>query len=286
MRRFLIAVAGVLVLLLARQIWRMESPNAPAPNSPRRLVSLAPNLTGLLFELGVGDQVVGVTRYCDYPAEAGSREQIGDFINPSLEKMVALRPDLILAERWPSSRTVERLRQLQLPVQELASPNSLEEIYRLVVQVGELVECEPEAAALVARMRRQADSIAEVTDGFPFRPGLYLEIDLPTWTVGRPSFSSEAIRFCGARNIFDDLEMAAPQVSQEEIIFRNPAIIVSFAATAEQIRRRPGWSGIEAVRQGRIIDDFEEALLSRGNHRLLVGMEQLQQRIRETMDFP
>lgn len=286
MRRFLIAVAGVLVLLSARQIWRMESPGTPAPDSPRRLVSLAPNLTGLLFELGAGDQVVGVTRYCDYPAEARNREQVGDFIHPSLEKMVALRPDLILAEHWPSSRTVERLRRLRLPVQELTSPTSLEEIYRLVVQVGKLVQREPEAADLVARMRRQADSIAEVSDGFPYRPGLYLEIDLPTWTVGGPSFSSEAIRFCGARNIFDDLEIAAPQVSEEEIIVRNPAIIVSFAATAEEIRRRPGWSGIEAVRRGRIIDDFEEALLSRGNHRLLVGMEQLQQRIRKTMGFP
>ena len=286
MRRFLIAVASVLVLLSARQIWRMESPGTPDPDSARRLVSLAPNLTGLLFELGAGDQVVGVTRYCDYPAEARSREQVGDFIQPSLEKMVALRPDLILAERWPSSRTVERLRQLRLPVQELTSPTSLEEIYGLVVQVGELVQREPEAADLVARMRRQADSIAKVSDGFPYRPGLYLEIDLPTWTVGGPSFSSEAIRFCGARNIFDDLEIAAPQVSEEEIIVRNPAIIVSFAATAEEIRRRPGWSGIEAVRRGRIIDNFEEALLSRGNHRLLVGMEQLQQRIRETMSFP
>lgn len=285
MRRIALGVGVFLALLAAYQSAR-ELRTVPADKTDgTRIVSLAPNLTGILFDLGAGDSVVGVTSYCDYPPEAAQRESIGDFINPNFEKIVSLRPDLVLAERWSSSKTAARLRRLDLRLEELPSPQSMAEIYQLIGQVGDLLGRERQARHMIGDLRRRVAAIESHAAGFPYRPRLYLEIDLPSWTVGRSSFTNEAVEICGARNIFADLSAPASQVSHETIIARNPDVIVSFVATAAEIRRRPGWSEIKAVKKGRIIDDFNESLLSQGNQRLADGMEQFQQRLREVMGF-
>ncbi|HEV8131007.1 MAG TPA: ABC transporter substrate-binding protein [Acidobacteriota bacterium] len=276
MKNLIAAIEVVLVSILSIQCAQVGFVDRASAQRHSRIVSLAPNLTEILFELGAGDHVVGVTNFCKYPPEAQTKEKIGDFINPNLEKIVSLKPDLVLAERWTSTKIVPRLRQMGLNVTETASPKSLAEIYQVIRQVGSTVGKSDRAEALIGKMQTRVRAIQERGNRFPYRPAVYIEIDLPSWTVGRTSFVAEALSLCGAKNIFGDVDRPALQVSKEMVIERNPEIIISFEARAAEIRRRPGWDQIKAVREGKIIDDLRPNLLSHGNHRLVDGMEELQ----------
>jgi len=284
MKRTPLIVALITILLAGAALLALRSRSAPsAPRvSGQRIVSLAPNLTETVFALGAGDEVVGVTSYCNYPAEAKTREKVGDFINPSLEKIVSLQPDLILLEKWSSSKVSRRLSQLDLRVCETISPTSVHQVYELIVQVGEATGRRREAANLVTQMRRRIEAAREKSSRFQHHPSVYVEIDPPSWTIGRRSYTSEAVAIAGGRNLFDDTDRPSLLVSKEKVLEKNPDVILSFAVKAAEIKARPGWAELKAVKQGRIIDDFNRDLLSRGTFRLIEGIEKLQERL-ETM---
>ena len=260
--------------------------NQSVPKEDVRIVSLAPNLTEILFELGVEEQVVGVTKYFTDSSQGQQKEDIGDFFNPNLEKIASLKPSMVIAEHWPSSRTVPRLREFGLPVLETISPTSLEEIYQIIREVGRVVDRSQPAEALIHSMKERLRVVKERAVQLSDRPSIYIEVDLPTWTIGKRSFITEAFHLCGARNLFDDVEKRALQASKETIIARNPDIILTYTVSASLISQRPGWDQIKAVRNGRILDDFDRDLLSHGNHRLIEGMEKLQARILAMMSEP
>ena len=263
MKRLIGASAFIFLVLLALQYFHLTPPDQSTSERPR-IVSLAPSLTEIVFELGAGGQLVGVTTYCTFPPEAHEKEKIGDFINPNLERIVSLEPELVLAERWTSSKTVSRLRELGLHVLETPTPKSFQEICLVIREVGEALGQPVRSRALIESMQDRVRAIEERSKRFSRRPTLYVEIDLPSWTVGRDSFISEAISLCGARNIFEDIRRPALQASKETIIKRNPEMILSFTASASQIRQRPGWSRIRAVRDGNVIDNLNRNLLSHG----------------------
>lgn len=283
MKKWLTLVSLLLLGLFVVQRFRGNAEKEQNKDGSLRFVSLAPNLTEIIFGLGLGDRIVGVTLYCTYPPETAEIEKVGDFIHPNLEKIVHLAPSLVLAEYSASSKTVSRLRSLGVPVVEVKSPRSLAEVYQLIGRLGKTLQ-EPQAAdRLIESMKQQVEMIKRRSREFPNRPSLYLEIDPPSWTVGRQSFLNEAIRVAGARNIFEDVDRPALQVSKEMIVARDPEIIVSFHSPASEIRARPGWRRIRAVRENRIIDDLDPGLLSQGSQRLAPGMEQLQNRLRAAL---
>ena len=264
-----------------------ESPNqerTQADNKARSIVSLSPNLTEILFDLGLGEQIVGVTIHCTQPPAAETKEKIGDFLNPNLEKIISLDPDLIVAERWPSSRTVPQLKRFGLQVFETISPKSLLEIFQTIRELGQIVNRAERAEDLVREMQSRFQLIQKRSETLSHRPSVYVEIDLPSWTIGKNSFVTEALEVCGFRNLFDDMDRPALEVSKEVIVSRNPDVILSFTVSAAEMRERPGWTTIQAVKKGFIIDTMDEGLLSRGNHRLVEGMEQLQRKILEMLD--
>ena len=275
--RYAGAVGITLVLLLALQIFWSESIVTDQNASGVKIVSLAPNLTAIVFALGLGDSLVGVTTYCDDPPAARSKTRVGDFIQPNLEVIMTLKPDLILIQASESSRSTQRLRDLGQTVVELGSPFSIGEVYRLIASVGKTLHKTDEARLLIESMRDKVEKVRERARALPVRPSIYIENDVPTWTIGGPTFTSEAIAICGADNIFGDLDHHAPRVSEETIIRRNPKLILSFVAEADDILSRPGWGSIDAIRNRRIIDQFEHRLLVRGNHRLADGMQSFQQ---------
>jgi len=279
MKKFLAAILAILFYIFGTQYLR-ENPNSETEiQQSFRVVSLAPSFTETVFELGGGTQLVGVTTYCDFPLKAQEKEKIGGFVHPNIEKIVNLKPHLVLAESSTSSRTVPKLRHLGINVLETPSPESFVEIFENIRKVGEAIEKSDPANILIQKMKIQLENIKEKSSHMVRNPSIYIEIDLPSWTIGHKSFINEALVICGGRNIFADIEMPALQVSKETIIQRNPEIILSFEATAEEIRKRPGWSQIHAVQRGKIIDDIDRNLLSHGNHRLLEGMEKLQERL-------
>jgi iron complex transport system substrate-binding protein len=286
MKKFVGTVLLILLILFALQASRRAPSSQSVSQEDVRIVSLAPNLTEILFELGVGEQVVGVTKYFSDSSQGQQKEEIGDFFNPNLEKIVSLKPTLVIAEHWPSSRTVPRLKEFGLPVLETISPTSLEEIYQIIREVGKVVDRSQPAETLIQSMKKRLRVVKERAVQLSDRPSVYIEVDLPTWTIGKRSFITEAFHLCGARNLFDDVEKRALQASKETIIARNPDIILTYTVSASLISQRPGWDQIKAVQNGRILDDFDRALLSHGNHRLIEGMEKLQARILTMMSEP
>ena len=279
MKKLIALVSIVLVGIVTAQIIRTNPDSKTKSAHIFRIVSLAPSFTEIVFELGAGSQLVGVTTYCTYPPEAQAKEKIGGFVHPNLERIASLEPNLVLAEHWTSSKAVPSLRRLGIKVLETPNPRSFGKIYANIREVGKAIGKPSAARALVERMKLQVKAIEEKGKSLAYSPTLYIEIDLPSWTVGRNSFINEAILLCGAQNIFSDIEMPALQVSKETIIKRNPDVILSLEATAQEIRSRPGWNQIHAVQHGNVIDDLDRNLLSHGNHRLLEGMRELQIRL-------
>ena len=286
MKKFVGTVLLILLILFALQASRRAPSSQSVSQEDVRIVSLAPNLTEILFALGVGEQVVGVTKYFSDSSQGQQIEEIGDFFNPNLEKIVSLKPTLVIAEHWPSSRTIPRLKEFGLPVLETISPTSLEEIYQIIREVGKVVDRSQPAETLIQSMKERLRVVKERAVQLSDRPSVYIEVDLPTWTIGKRSFITEAFHLCGARNLFDDVEKRALQASKETIIARNPDIILTYTVSASLISQRPGWDQIKAVQNGRIMDDFDRALLSHGNHRLIEGMEKFQARILTMMSEP
>lgn len=286
MKKFIGVATLIFLSILGLQWIRPVAQNQSPQLDDFRIISLAPNLTEILFELGLGDQIVGVTNYCTYPPEALEKEKVGGFLDPNPEKILDLKPDLVISEHWPSSKIVPRLRKFGLNVHEVISPRSFEEIYQVIRGVGKSVNQFEKSEKLIHKMKERLETIVAKASILDHSPSIYVEIDLPRWTIGKQSFITEALLLSGAHNLFEDVNRRSFQASKEVIVARDPDVILAYTVTASSIRQRLGWDGIKAIRESRVIDDLEWSLLSHGNHRLLEGMEQLQTRILSMMVTP
>jgi len=228
---------------------------------PQRIVSLAPSLTEDLFAVGAGDQVVGVTTYCNYPPEAATREKIGGYSAKtiSVEKIVAMKPDLIFAEAGEHADIVAALEKLNLAVVAFDA-DTFDEVYASLEMLGRLTGHGEKAAALVSDMKAAIKVIADKTASIPQNKRLqvFWEIwDEPLMTAGPKTFPGQILEMAGGVNIFADVDKDWPQVSAEQIIARNPAVIMGpdthgDKLTSAIIGKRPGWERLAAVTSGRI----------------------------------
>ena len=261
----------ILLLLLCfshSQSWSAEAPK------PKRVVSLLPSNTEIVYELGLGDRLVGVTSYCDYPKEAEKKEKVGDFIHPNFEKIVSLKPDIVLAGVWKSTHIVPRLREAGIDVVEIKLPATLDDIYDTIIEIARVLERPEEGKKLVEDLRKRVDKVTAKAGQRKKIPSVYIEIDPPNWTISKLSFINDAVERCGARNIFRDVPVSGVQVSWETVFERDPDVMLIFSARKKEIALRPGWSKISAVKNGRIIDSLGRDFLNRPTPRLVQGMEQ------------
>ena len=228
---------------------------------PQRIVSLAPSNTEILFAIGAGDQVVGVTEYDNYPPEAKTREKVGGFSAKSIsvEKIVALKPDLVFSAGKIQQPVIEALEQVNIPVVALAA-RTFDEVYKDIELAGRLTGHEKEATQVVDQMKRRIAAVQKKVAAIPpeKRLTVFWEVwDEPLITAGPGTFIGQMIEMAGGVNIFDDVTEDWPQVSAEEVVKRNPDVIMGpdthgDKLTPEQIAQRPGWDQIKAVRNGRI----------------------------------
>ncbi len=243
---------------------------------PQRIVSLAPSHTEILFAIGAGNQVVGVTTYCNYPPEAQDREQIGGFsaTTISVEKIVALEPDLVFSVGEIQRPAIEALEQVDITVVAL-DPNDFDEVYATIELMGRLTGHEKEAAQIMADMKARVAAVQERVATIPEEERLTVfweTYDEPLMTVGTASFTHQLIELAGGVNIFADLTEAYPQVNAEEVIKRNPAVIMGADSmgdklSTELVGQRPGWGQVQAVQDGRI-HLFDGDMVSRTGPRL------------------
>jgi iron complex transport system substrate-binding protein len=244
-------------------------------------VSLAPSNTEILFAVGAGDQVVGVTQYCNYPPEAQDREQIGGFSAKtiSVEKIIALEPDLVLAVGEIHQPVIEALEQLDVPVYSL-DPKSLDDVYTRIELVGRMTGHEEEAAQVVEEMKSSVAAVTEQVATIPQEDRLtvYWEVfDEPRMTAGPSTFTGQLIELAGGVNIFADVTEEYPQISDEVVIGRNPEVIMGADTmgeklTIDKVAQRPGWDQIDSVQNGRIYL-FDGDMVSRSGPRLAQVLE-------------
>ena len=239
-----------------------------------RIVSLSPAMTEVLFALGAKNNIVGVTTFCDYPEEAKAIYKVGDFSHPSVERIVGLKPNLVVVNLPEQKRIKQNLEKLKINIF-VSSPKSLDDICDEITEIGKILNKENLADSLVSYIKSNIKNIKVKQ-----KKRMYIELSpRPIVTVGSKTFLNELIVMAGAENIFSDLNKEYPIVSQEEVIKRNPEIIIILHP--EEIEDRTGWSKIEAIKNGRIIKDLNQDHLLRYGPRLVEGFKALRRVIDE-----
>ncbi|MEW5944717.1 MAG: cobalamin-binding protein [bacterium] len=252
---------------------------------PRRVISLAPSMTEIVFFLGLGDRLVGVTTQCDYPPEAKKIEKVGGYyMYPSLEKIVALKPDIILAETFTLHPLYQKMKKMGLPLVNF-SPETVDDVLSNIEEIGAMLGASVEAKKRTAGLRARVETIEDRCAKRKLRPRVYIELWYdPVMTVGSRSFIADVLRTLQSENIFDDIDKGYVKVNNELIIARDPEVIILAYMKAEQNRiehllKRPGWDRIRAVREGRVFADVNPDLYLRPGPRIAEGLEALEERI-------
>jgi iron complex transport system substrate-binding protein len=249
------------------------------PAEVKRVVSLAPNLTEIVFALGEGDRLAGDTDYCDFPAVATQKPHVGGPVNPNLEQIVALTPDLVLATKSINRReTVDALARIGLPVY-VTDPHSVDEMIMSVEHIGSALHAEKAAAPVVEDLHERLSGLDRRLSGAAPRRVLFVVWTDPLISIGRGTFIADALRHAGARSVVDTAT-EWPRVNLEEIVRLQPEYVVfawAHAGDAQQeidaLRKRPGWRDLDAFRSGKVV--IISDAINRPAPRMVDAVEQL-----------
>lgn len=240
---------------------------------PTRIVSLTPSNTEILYSLGLGERVVGVTRYCDYPAEAKKKPKVGD-VQINTEAVVALKPDLILAHAVLNDSVIPRLEKLGLTVFAV-NPVTIGDVARDIRTIGRITGRPRTAARIASLIETKVKNIAVACAKRPLRRVLVVVQSNPLWVAGPRTFVDEMIRITHAKNVAFDARPGFVTFSKELAIARNPdVIVVGIEADAKYFLKSPEWRRTNAVKNKRVFV-IKSDLMVRAGPRLAVGLEQL-----------
>lgn len=251
----------------------------PAP--AQRVISLAPHVTELLYAAGGGAKVVGAVSYSDYPPEAKQLPRVGDNKALDLERIVALKPDLIVVWRHGNARRqLDRLREMHIPLF-FSEPHHLDDVAVSLAKLGQLLGTSPAADAAAAAYRQD---IAKLRTRYANRPPVsvfYQVWDQPLMTLNGAHMVSDVIALCGGRNVFAQLEPLVPTVSTEAVLAANPEAIVTAApgatqadTTLPQLGQWRAWPGLTAVANNNLFA-IDGDLINRPAPRIAQGAKQL-----------
>jgi iron complex transport system substrate-binding protein len=256
----------LLVLLLALSVGLVQA-------APQRIVSLAPSVTENLFALGVGDRVVGVTSWCDYPEEATTKTIIGDAMSLNLEVLLSLEPDLVVGDANLVAGYLETLAEFGIPVFVVA-PTTLQEVQESLISIGEAVGAEIEGWALATAMENRLNGLlARINRTETVR--VFVEIwNEPLMSAGPGSFIDELIVLAGGENIAGDADNPWPVFSEEVVIDRDPEVVILTGFNLEEVLGRSAWQSTTALKQGAVYE-VDPNLYSRTTPRLLDALEEM-----------
>jgi iron complex transport system substrate-binding protein len=211
---------------------------AVLPAEPRRIVSTAPSITETLFALGLGDSVVAVSQHCHYPPEAAKRPKIGTYVNPNVEAIVGLRPDLVILQ-GTAGQTAAQLRRVGIATLELRH-GTLDAVFAAITDIGARCGVPDRAAKLNGEIKTRLDAIRRRTSGKPRRSLVFIVGRSPGTlenliAVGKGSYLNELIEIAGGTNALAQTPMPYPKVSVESIIGLNPDVLVDMGDMAETL---------------------------------------------------
>lgn len=240
---------------------------------PERIVSLAPANTEIVAALGGLDRLVGVTTYCDYPAEVAGIAKVGDFIQPNLEAIAAARPDLVLVTTGVQAEIISQLEELGAVVVAI-DPQSLNDVFTSIDTVGAVIG-EPQAAAeTVDSMRVQLDDIGERVENAPVRCFIEIAQD-PLFTAGSGTLLNDLIEHAGGENVVTEAGYVAYSV--EQLVKADPEVYLATRgsmSSPDDIQGRPGYASLAAVSAGRVYV-LDDNLVSRPGPRVVEGVRQI-----------
>jgi len=246
-------------------------------SEPERIVSLAPNLTEILFAIGAGNRVVGVSSYSDYPEVALQKPKVGGFFNPSIEKIFALNPELVLVARGTPLSVINKLKSLHIHVF-TSDPHTIKDIYNLILTVGRLTGNVKESIQVVQKMRAVESNIVAKVNKIPLnkRKKVYIEIwNSPKMSAGKDTFIDALIKEAGGVNIAEKAKGNWPIMSDEAIIKANPdVIILLYKGNINAVKNRPGWKDISAVKNNAVYV-LNPDIFERPGPRIIQGLVKL-----------
>ena len=246
---------------------------------PQRIISVAPSVTEILFALGLGERIVGVSSYCNYPPQALKKEKVGGYITPSMEKIIALRPDLVIQTADGELKTfVNRLSGLGIPVY-ITNPHSIPETLQAISKIGEATFSSTAAQKLVETMRGKINAVQDKVRGLPRLRVLHaLSVD-PLISSGKGTFVNDLIVMAGGENIAENAKGKHPLLSMEEVMARDPQVIIlsSMLSNEPMTTQKQWWARygeISAVRAGRIYV-IQADLILRPSPRIVDGLAEV-----------
>jgi iron complex transport system substrate-binding protein len=263
-RRRAIALLALLVLACGRRV----RPGSVG-GTPSRVVSLSPNTTETLFAIGAGDRTVGRSRFCDYPPEVKRLPVVGGYADPSLEAIVALKPDLVVGARGPTSHGLaDRLAALGIPTL-FAPTESMAEIDAMIDELGKKLELGDSARQVVARSRRRREEVARAIEREPRVRVLLVFGTTPIVVAGPDSFPDEMLSLANGQNVVTSGKPYTT-LGAERLVALEPDVILDASTTGSDERRsgigpdEPGWRELDAVRKGRVVAIRDDAALRPG----------------------
>ncbi|MES0350374.1 MAG: cobalamin-binding protein [Desulfobacteria bacterium] len=249
------------------------------PDVPTRIVSLGPNITEILYALNLGDRIVGVTKFSDYPREAKQKPRVGTYVNFNIEKIVSLQPDLIIATYGGNPKTaILRLEELGQAVY-VTKAKTVEDVLNMIESIGMITDTREMAGTILNGLKKRIKGVTDRVRHAP-RPLVFLQINAkPLMTVGPGSFHSQLIEIAGGRNLAEGGTIRYPQYSIEDVLQRGPDyILISTMDRAglfeEQKAHWMRWQNIPAVKNNRICF-LDSDLIDRASPRIVDGLEEM-----------
>lgn len=243
---------------------------------PKRIVSLTPANTEILFALGLGDKVVGVTTFCDYPREAKKKAKIGDFMNPNIEKIVSLDPDLVLATSGVQQALVDALDKAGVKLY-VSDPRNMAGVMANLGEIGRMTGRESEAAAVTGSMQADIKEVKERVQGLK-RPSVFYEVSYdPLYTAGRRTFIDDIITTSRGVNVAAAAGEGYVVYGLESLIKEDPDIYLVVQGSMndpKQLESRAGYDALSAVR-GKRVHMVDDNLVSRPGPRITKGLRQV-----------
>jgi iron complex transport system substrate-binding protein len=245
---------------------------------PHRIVSMAPSLTETLFALGLDSAIVGVTDFCDYPADALSKAKIGGIANPNLEQIVQLKPDLVLMSASGNLRgDYDKLQSLGLTIF-VSHPKTVDGIFKSILDIGSLTGNQTAAESLAATLNKRRDRLTDIARSRPKKSVLLLISLQPIIAVGEGTFLGELLQLANATNAAGTTMTPYPMLSREEIVMRQPEVLLVTDDLTRNIndviRSYPEWKELQAVRRGNVL--FVRAdLVGRPGPRVMEALAEL-----------
>lgn len=225
------------------------------PDHPHRIVSLVPSITDSVYALGAGDDVVAISDFVKYPEAAMQKPSVGSMLQPSVEKILSFKPDLLLGQKVQNQQAVvDMAARFGIPLY-IVDPHGFNGIFKSITDLGIAIGREPQAAALNARLQARVAAVHASVQGRPvvsvFMPVSYD----PVVTIGKGSFLTDMIELAGGHSITDDIQQEWPHVSMEAVIARQPRALLMMQGgtiTLATLRTRPGWDALPAVKTGTV----------------------------------